>query len=136
MENVAASELQIVLHRNDHSTDSTTFAGGKYLHINPSYETIATNNSSAGADMEYDESTGVLKLYDTDNMLTYDGDLSLYGLNSSDLSMAPAKNRRPHLFRFQKTTPHSTRPDVRSKKMPRKKIFQKIRPFFALRNPL
>ena len=83
-ENVAASELQIVLHRNDHSTDSTTFAGGKYLHINPAYETLETNSSSAGADMEYDASTGVLKLYDTDNMSTYEGELSLYGLNSSD----------------------------------------------------
>ena len=32
--NIAASELQIVLHKNDHSTVNTTFAGGKYLHIN------------------------------------------------------------------------------------------------------
>ena len=83
-ENVAASELQIVLHRNDHSTDSTTFAGGKYLHINPAYETLETNSSSAGADMEYDASTGVLKINDTDNIDAYDGKISLYGLNSSD----------------------------------------------------
>ncbi len=83
-ENIAVSELQIVLHRYDHSTSSTTFEGGKYLHINPSYETVETNSSSAGADMEYDVSTGVLKLYDTDNISNYKGDISLYGLNTSD----------------------------------------------------
>ena len=82
-ENVAASELKIELSRVE-GKPYTTFAGGKYLHINPAYGTLETNSSSAGADMEYDESTGVLKLYDTDNMSTYNGDLSLYGLNSSD----------------------------------------------------
>ena len=82
--NIAASELQIVLHKNDHSTVNTTFAGGKYLHINGAYETLEINDSSAGADMEYDVSTGTLKLYDTDNMAEYEGELSLYGLNESD----------------------------------------------------
>ena len=82
--NIAASELQIVLHKNDHSTVNTTFAGGKYLHINGAYETLEINDSSAGADMEYDVSTGTLKLYDTDNMAEYEGKLSLYGLNESD----------------------------------------------------
>ena len=82
--NIAASELQIVLHKNDHSTVNTTFAGGKYLHINGAYETLEINNSSAGADMEYDVSTGTLKLYDTDNMAEYESKLSLYGLNESD----------------------------------------------------
>ena len=82
--NIAASELQIVLHKNDHSTVNTTFAGGKYLHINGAYETLEINDSSAGADMEYDVSTGTLKLYDTDNMAEYKGELSLYGLNESD----------------------------------------------------
>ncbi len=82
--NVAVSELQIVLHKSDHTTSSTTFDGGKYLHINPSYQTVETNSSSAGADMEYDASTGVLKLYDTDNMGTYNRNISLYGLNTSD----------------------------------------------------
>jgi len=82
--NIAASELQIVLHKNDHSTVNTTFAGGKYLHINGAYETLEINDSSAGADMEYDVSTGTLKLYHTDNMAEYKGKLSLYGLNESD----------------------------------------------------
>ena len=82
--NIAASELQIVLHKNDHSTVNTTFAGGKYLHINGAYETLEINDSSAGADMEYDVSTGTLKLYDTDNMAEYESKLSLYGLNESD----------------------------------------------------
>ena len=82
--NIAASELQIVLHKNDHSTVNTTFAGGKYLHINGAYETLEINDSSAGADMEYDVSTGTLKLYYTDNMAEYKGKLSLYGLNESD----------------------------------------------------
>ena len=82
--NIAASELQIVLHKNDHSTVNTTFAGGKYLHINGAYETLEINDSSAGADMEYDVSTGTLKLYHTDNMAEYIGKLSLYGLNESD----------------------------------------------------
>ena len=82
--NIAASELQIVLHKNDHSTVNTTFAGGKYLHINGAYETLQINNSSSGADMEYDVSTGTLKLYDTDNMAEYESKLSLYGLNESD----------------------------------------------------
>ena len=82
--NIAASELQIVLHKNDHSTVNTTFEGGKYLHINGAYETLEINDSSAGADMEYDVSTGTLKLYDTDNMAEYEGELSLYGLNESD----------------------------------------------------
>ena len=82
--NIAASELQIVLHKNDHSTVNTTFAGGKYLHINGAYETLEINDSSAGADMEYDVSTGTLKLYCTDNMAEYKGKLSLYGLNESD----------------------------------------------------
>ena len=82
--NIEASELQIVLHKNDHSTVNTTFEGGKYLHINGAYETLEINDSSAGADMEYDVSTGTLKLYDTDNMAEYEGKLSLYGLNESD----------------------------------------------------
>ena len=83
MDNVAASELKIELSRVD-GKPYTTFAGGRYLHISPAYNTVEANNSSAGADMEYDESTGVLKINDTDNIDEYDGKISLYGLNSTD----------------------------------------------------
>ena len=56
---VAGSELKIeTIIGGKHST---TFAGGKYLHLDPIDKNHYTNSVSANADMEYDETTGVLK---------------------------------------------------------------------------
>ncbi|GEM_PF-5899288 len=78
--NALSSEIKIELSSVD-GKPSTTFENGRYLHINPAYKTVSTNDSSLGADMEYDSSTGVLKVYDTQNIDDYDRYISLYGLN-------------------------------------------------------
>ena len=62
---LAGSELKIETIIG--GTHSTTFAGGKYLHLDPIDKNHYTNSVSAGADMEYDETTGVLKIFDTEN---------------------------------------------------------------------
>ena len=63
---VAGSELKIETGSNE-TTPSTTFAGGKYLHLYPIDKNYYSNSVSANADMEYDETTGVLKIFETDN---------------------------------------------------------------------
>ena len=78
--NALSSEIKIELSSVD-GKPSTTFENGRYLHINPAYKTISTNDSSLGAYMEYDSSTGVLKVYDTQNIDDYDRYISIYGLN-------------------------------------------------------
>ncbi len=62
---LASSELKIETVIG--GTHSTTFADGKYLHLDPIDKNHYTNSVSAGADMEYDETTGVLKIFNTDN---------------------------------------------------------------------
>lgn len=84
--NALSSEIKIELSSVD-GKPFTTFENGKYLHINPAYKTISTNDSSLGADMEYDSSTGILKVYDTQNLDDYDRYISLYGLNDSSKNL-------------------------------------------------
>ena len=62
---VAGSELKIETIKG--GKHSTTFAGGKYLHLDPIDKNHYTNSVSANADMEYDETTGVLKIFETEN---------------------------------------------------------------------
>lgn len=84
--NALSSEIKIELN-NVAGQPSTTFENGRYLHINPAYKTISTNDNSLGADMEYDSSTGVLKVYDTQNIGDYDRYISLYGLNEESKNL-------------------------------------------------
>ncbi|MBO4323040.1 MAG: hypothetical protein J5836_00105, partial [Clostridia bacterium] len=57
---LAGSELRIETLVSG-TTYSTTFAGGKYLHLDPTSDyNHETNSISTNADMEYDETTGVL----------------------------------------------------------------------------
>lgn len=84
--NALSSEIQIELSGVD-GKPSTTFENGRYLHINPAYKTISTNDNSLGADMEYDSSTGVLKVYDTQNIGDNSRYISLYGLNEQSKNL-------------------------------------------------
>ena len=74
--NALSSEIKIELS-SVNGKPSTTFENGRYLHINPAYKTISTNHSSLAADMEYDSSIGVLKVYDTQNIDDYDRYISI-----------------------------------------------------------
>ncbi|MBR3870453.1 MAG: InlB B-repeat-containing protein, partial [Clostridia bacterium] len=80
---LAGSELKIeTIIGGKHST---TFAGGKYLHLDPIDKNHYTNNVSANADMEYDETTGVLKIFDTENTYkNFRGYISIIATNTTD----------------------------------------------------
>ncbi len=80
---LAGSELKIeTIIGGKHST---TFAGGKYLHLDPIDKNHYTNSVSAGADMEYDETTGVLKIFNTDNTYdNFDRYISIIATNTTD----------------------------------------------------
>ena len=48
--NALSSEIKIELSNVD-GKPFTTFENGRYLHINPAYKTVSTNDNSLGADM-------------------------------------------------------------------------------------
>ena len=80
---VAGSELKIETIIG--GTHSTTFAGGKYLHLDPIDKNHYTNSVSANADMEYDETTGVLKIFKTENTYNvFDRYISIIATNTTD----------------------------------------------------
>lgn len=95
--NALNSEIKIELS-GVNGKPSTTFETGRYLHINPAYKTISTNDNSLGADMEYDSSTGVLKVYDTQNISDYNRYISLYGLNEESKNLTIELNKSIHFY--------------------------------------
>ena len=93
MEDLAGSELQIktLWLKSGQSDCTVTFAGGRYLHLNPDTNITVVDNTEAGADMEY--YNGVLKFYinNNDDFNGYRNyKISVYALNSTDKQLTVA----------------------------------------------
>lgn len=89
LENLAGSELKVKTQSLGYGQEDcdVTFADGRYLHLNPDTNITVVNNTSDGADMEYDN--GVLRIYNTNNddFDPYNGIykyIEIYALNTTD----------------------------------------------------
>ena len=89
LENLAGSELKVKTQSLGYGQEDcdVTFAGGRYLHLNPDNNGTVVNNTSDGADMEY--YNGVLRIYNANNddfdpyndIYKY---IEIYALNTTD----------------------------------------------------